>query len=262
MDLIADTKGRAVMRHLRLLVLIALLLSCAPFPDIPESIHDVSVDPEKLADESPASTTDSETANETEADPLSTGDHAVPEEKDPVPDFLVINELYYDAPGSDIDGVLFVELFGSPGGALEGYQLRFINGDNGAVTELIEFPANAYVNDAGFFVIADSETGSSQTTRVAQFDFIDNFDPQNGPDGVQLFDGSGNLLDSLVYGEGAIEFSDDGAALGEGLAAPDVESGQSLARAMTGEDSNNNANDFIINSNPSPGEDHVQAPLE
>ena len=44
----------------------------------------------------------------------------------------VISEVFYDATGSD-SGLVFVELFGTPGTILDGLLLEGINGNNGAV---------------------------------------------------------------------------------------------------------------------------------
>ncbi len=123
-----------------------------------------------------------------------------PEETPTVTGTVVINELYYDAPGSDTDGVLFVELYGTPQLALSGYQVLFINGDNGGVTDVLALPDGSQIAADGFFVIADGRTGALDTTQVSAYDWIDNFDPQNGPDGILLLDPVGSVADSLVYG--------------------------------------------------------------
>lgn len=166
---------------------------------------------------------------------------------------IVINELYYDAPGSDTDGVLFVELHGTPGMDLAGYQILFVNGGNGTVTDIIELPEGSTVYEDGFFVIADGRTGALDTTQVAVYDFIDNFDPQNGPDGVQLVNPQGDLLDTVVYGEGAVPLAENDLPLGEGSFAVDVAGGHSLSRYPAGFDTDDNSIDFVENSEPSPG---------
>ena len=45
----------------------------------------------------------------------------------------LISEVFYDAAGSD-DGKSFIELFGAPGSALDGFTLEGVNGANGAIT--------------------------------------------------------------------------------------------------------------------------------
>lgn len=250
-----------------------VLAGCADFPEIPLA-PDNGVSPEEVpgasdgaggggsgtgggeaGDPGPSDfDEDSETSEgegeEDEAESIDPEDEPTSDENGGE---VVINELYYDAPGSDTDGVLFVELFGTPEMVLGGYQIVFINGDGGAITDLIELPAESRMGADGFFVIADGRTDMLDTTVVAGSDLIDNFDPQNGPDGVQLLDAAGRLLDSLVYGEGAVAVAENGFPLGEGSFAPDVAGGHSLSRHPAGWDSDDNAVDFVENTLPSPG---------
>jgi hypothetical protein len=252
-------------RSMQLAVLGLLFwFSCAPFPDIP-------IDPisGQLPDNEPTETNSEDTQvdfSASDSTPVTDGDSSETVRNEsseslpppvPEPETLVINELYYDAPGGDTDGVLFVELFGTESSAIGGYQLRFVNGDNGDVTEVIELAEDSELREDGFFVIVDGRTGALDTTQVSDFDFIDNFDPQNGPDGVQLIDRNGGLLDSVAYGEGSVATSSDGLPLGEGLPAIDVAAGHSLARDPLGTDTDDNAFDFIENILPSPGTSDV-----
>ncbi|MGH7681722.1 MAG: FlgD immunoglobulin-like domain containing protein, partial [Candidatus Eiseniibacteriota bacterium] len=69
---------------------------------------------------------------------------------------------------------------------------------------------------------------------------------QNGPDALRL-SRNGVVLDLLGYGELS------SAALYEGAPAPDVGSGQSLARVRDGIDGNDNAADWAVESEPTPG---------
>jgi hypothetical protein len=166
---------------------------------------------------------------------------------------VVINELFYDAVGSDTDGVLFVELFGTPQLSLAGYQILFLNGEGGAVTDSITLPEGSKVPSDGFYLIADSRSNDPATSQVNGADLIDNFDPQNGPESVQLKDSDGNLVDVVGYGEGLRSVSEEGLALFESSAAPDVASGHSLERVSPGQDTDNNAADFVERETPTPG---------
>lgn len=204
-------------------------------------------DPETTAEPAEAATTECTCLG---TNPVATSGSLAPPQ-------LVINELYYDHPGSDTDGVLFAELYGPTGLDLSGYQILFVNGDDGAITKVIQLPEGAAIQGNGFYVVADGRTGALDTTQVANADFIDNFDPQNGPDGVQLIDAEGSLMDTLAYGEGVVATAENGLALGEGSPAPDVAGGQSLAREPAGADTDNNAADFVVNTVPSPGEASV-----
>lgn len=166
---------------------------------------------------------------------------------------LVINELLYDLPGDDTNGDLFVELRGTPGGDLSGYKLSFINGDDGKETEAMTIPPGLQVPSDGLFVIADGITGDLQHSHVANADYLDNFDPQNGPDSVQLLSPEGKLVDAVSYGATKLSVAANGLAMLEGVAAPDAPLGQSISRLPDADDTNDNSVDFIVNTIPSPG---------
>ena len=108
--------------------------------------------------------------------------------------FPLISELFYDGVGGD-DGQSFVELYGTPGGSLDGLVLEGVNGSGGGVTVSIAlsgvFPAD------GLFVLADVDGGG--TTLVSGADGLADFDFQNGPDSVVLRDAAG-VLDAVGYG--------------------------------------------------------------
>lgn len=170
----------------------------------------------------------------------------------PPPESLVIQEFLYDGKVSETDGEAFVELYGTAGADISLYQVLFLNGSNGEETERITLPPNSILGEDGIFLIADLKTGSTTSSGVAGADFLDQFDPQNGPDGLQLLNRDGELLDTVAYGEGAVALAVNGLALGEGLPAPDVTAGHSLSR-LAGADSGDNRLDFQDQVTPSPG---------
>lgn len=172
------------------------------------------------------------------------------------PESVVINEIYYDSDTSDTDGNVFIELTGTPSGDLSGYLIRLINGSNGQKTDEIVFSQDSLIPEDGFFVVADTQTGSSDQTHVEEADYLDNFDPQNGPDSIQLLDPFGGLADAVGYGEGMVEVDTYGNILYEGMSAIDADGGFSISR-IGGEDTNNNEIDFVLNESPSPGSDFV-----
>lgn len=174
---------------------------------------------------------------------------------------LVINEILYDLPGDDTNGDLFVELRGTPGGDLGGYKVSFLNGDDGKETESATIPAGLLVPENGLFVIADGITGDLQHTHVLNADYLDNFDPQNGPDSVQLISADGKLIDAVSYGTPKVTTDLNGLAMLEGEAAPDAPLGKSISRLPDAADTNNNTMDFVVNDVPSPGEYSVAGVL-
>lgn len=161
----------------------------------------------------------------------------------------LISEVLYDAAGSD-DGYGFVELYGTPGEALDGLTLEGINGANGAAGPVIAL--SGVIPDDGLFVVAD-RTGAG-TTFVAEADLLANFDFQNGPDSVVLRR-DGEVLDALGYGV----FGAGEVFAGESAPAPDAAPGESLARHFANVDSGDNAADFGVLASPTPGSAPVQA---
>jgi len=161
-----------------------------------------------------------------------------------------ISELLYDAIGTD-NATVFVELYGEPGTSLEGWRVEGVNGADGAIGPIVTLAGQ--IGSDGFFVLADSDAG---TTQVINADQLANFDFQNGPDSVVLRDALGNLLDALGYGV----FGATDVFAGEGFAAPDGAAGQSLARLFANQDSNDNLADFALLDVPTPGTGPVSVP--
>jgi hypothetical protein len=154
----------------------------------------------------------------------------------------VISELLYDVPGTD-SGLVFVELFGTPGTVLDGMTLEGVNGSDGSVYQSVTLSGTIPAD--GVFVIGDDSGDGS--TLVNNADLVRNVDFQNGPDSVVLRDNTG-ILDALGYGD----FT-SAVFAGEGSAAADVAAGWSLARINPGVDTNNNQADFVGLDTPTPG---------
>lgn len=169
------------------------------------------------------------------------------------PSYIMINEILYDVVGSDTDGDVFLELFGEASTDITDYELVFVNGEDGLIKDTIEMPDGSMIPEDGIFLIADAITGSPGVSDVEGADYIINFDPQNGPDCVQLLSDEGSLVDAMGYGEPIVDPAENGMACYEGSLAPDVGSGMSLSREY-GVDLNDNAMDFMEFAEPTPGE--------
>ncbi len=168
------------------------------------------------------------------------------------PQWLIISEVLYDIPGSDSDGDSFIELAGEAGTEISDYQIAFVNGSDGRVYDTLKFPEGSFIPEDSVFVVADAVTGSPGTSRVETADCIINFDPQNGPDAVQLLDDAGGLVDAVGYGSPIVSPAENGLVSYEGSPAEDVGSGTSIARVDT-LDTDDNSLDFIPLETPSPG---------
>jgi len=155
-----------------------------------------------------------------------------------------INEVYYDTPGADQG--CFTELYGPPGMPLDNMILVGINGYDGSIYATIDLTGDTIPPD-GFFVVA-------QDTTVPNYDKIDaaaNW--QNGPDNIQLWyiDGTDTIIvDAIGYGS---TDTTTWVFRGEGLPAPDVWGGRSLARFPDGNDTDDNSVDFYPTYYRTPG---------
>lgn len=178
------------------------------------------------------------------------------------PEYLVLNEIFYDADGRDAEGDLFIELKGDAEANLSGYSIIIINGENGDVTTALQVPNGYQTSEEGFFVLADSRTGLAGITNVIGADWVKNFDPPNGPDCIQLLDPEGNLVDVVGYGTPLVLRAENNRFCYETLPAPDAPGGTSLSRLPDAEDTNNNQADWVINYAPSPGTETVQDVME
>jgi hypothetical protein len=155
----------------------------------------------------------------------------------------LLSEVFYDADGSD-NGKSFVELFGAPGSALDGFLLEGVNGANGAVTPSVALSGT--IPEDGLFLVADD--AGDGTTLVSGADLVLNFDFQNGPDSIVLRN-AGGVVDAVGYGV----FAADEVFAGEGAPAPDAPADASLARRFADVDSDDNAADWIVLDVPTPG---------
>ena len=151
---------------------------------------------------------------------------------------IIINEIDYDQPGSDI--AEFIELYnpGSSDTSLDGYFIDLINGGTSSVYRSIDL-TGFNIGASSYFVVCNDAT----LVKNCNHPFTTNTGwIQNGaPDAIALYDGNG-LLDSLSY-EGVFSPFTEGSALTE------VDSNSfitSLVRLPNGIDTNNNLLDFKL----------------
>jgi len=146
---------------------------------------------------------------------------------------LLLNEVLYDPDGAD-EGAEFVELW-NPGDApalLAGVTIEAGDGASGGAWTVVWSGSapDTVAPHAPWLIPGASLVGTMQ----------------NGPDAVRLLRG-GVVLDLLGYGPLTTP------SLFEGAPAPDAPSGESLARAADGVDTDVNADDWAVSSAPTPG---------
>lgn len=176
----------------------------------------------------------------------------------PKASFLKLNEIFYDAVGADGEGDLFIELLGEPDRDISGYHVYLVNGGDGKITGTIKIPTGMKTRSDGLFIIADAIPNQSGVTKVVTADMVLNFDPQNGPDCVQLVDPSGKLADAVGYGSPLVLRGENGLLCYEGTPGPDAPAGSSISRLPDAPDTDNNAADWAINNVPTPGSLEVE----
>jgi hypothetical protein len=153
---------------------------------------------------------------------------------------IVISEVMYTPASGSPE---WVEIRGPAGRDLTGFRLVHINGNGG--NEIFNLALRGGLGDEGIYLIASTpmiEADQSESRLIMQ----------NGPDNIVLLDCSGQRVDALGYGN----FGATDVFRGEGLPAPGTRAGQSLARCADAPDTNNNAEDFHVVTEPTPGEEN------
>ncbi|PTA66860.1 Gldg family protein [Deinococcus arcticus] len=139
----------------------------------------------------------------------------------------VLNELYYDAPGTDAG--TFIELKGPAGKSLSGYTLAAYDT---AGTQYRTVTLSGTIPASGYYVVAQDTTVASRTLVSSGADL------NNGSGSLHLLK-SGALVDAVAYGSPTT-------GRGEGTPAPTTGAGSALARVPDGQDTGANSADFKV----------------
>ena len=169
---------------------------------------------------------------------------------------LLINEVDYDQPGPDT--LEFIEIFNPSAATVDLSQVAvvLINGNND--TEYNRFVLSGMLNPGGYAVVANA--GVSVAPGALSLVIPDSSVQNGGPDGVVLIDVVNNtLIDGLSY-EGSITAAvitgfANPVSLVEGNPTTAVDSGaESIIRNPNGSDTGDDATDFVLSVNPTPGD--------
>jgi hypothetical protein len=111
---------------------------------------------------------------------------------------VMINEVLYDTQGTDDTSIMYTELYGPPGTNLDGWTLKGVNGNGGAVYLTVALEGD--IPTDGYFVVGGASVANVDL--ILPHDF-QNAGSVNGPqcDGIDLYDGANALMDHLCYGE-------------------------------------------------------------
>lgn len=165
---------------------------------------------------------------------------------------VMLNEFYYDNPGTEDATVKFIEIYGPPGTNLTGYSLVGINANGGII--LFNVALTGSIPSDGYYVV-----GGANALNVDQQANVElenaGYGAENKCDGVQLRNGA-TIVDHVCYGTCAT----GEVCIGEGgTNAPDYDppSGgpaKSLARFPNDhQDTDDNAADWQFIDPMTPG---------
>ena len=162
---------------------------------------------------------------------------------------IVINELMYDPDGSD-SGYEWIELYNAGTQSVNLLEWK-IQKAGTAFENVFTFPSINIQPDS-FILIGESNVPDTDISTDLAF--------QNGgsaTDGVRLVSADGQYTDTILYDEpNDNDLPDDLTEPGTTF-APDVSSGNSLARIQNGEDTDNSETDWFECENPTPGEPNI-----
>lgn len=158
---------------------------------------------------------------------------------------IVINEVYYDHPGTDT-GYEWIELYnnGSENIQLEGARIQAAG-----TTWADKYTLPAFVLRPGrFLLIGEEYVANAQLIATLRFENGD-----TATDGVRYLSPDGLYSDTVLYCTPNLNaLTNDIGLIGTSFAI-DAAPGSSLARFQDGVDSNLCAVDFVAESNPTPG---------
>ena len=152
------------------------------------------------------------------------------------PEWLVINEIFYDLVGADGGGE-FIELYGPPNLPVDGLRVRGVNGSNGDAL-FTPIMLTGTTDDFGYYLIAGEDHATRDAALPTQL--------QNGPEALILEDCDGLRLDAITWG-GHSPLLDE---FNEG--APILLPGRSLSRYPDGAEGQGGMADFR-GATPTPG---------
>ena len=159
---------------------------------------------------------------------------------------VVINEVLYDPDGADT-GYEWIELYNNSNQTVILQDWRIHKA--GTTFELVYTFPNINIEPNDFLLIGEEFVPNTDLTTSLAF--------QNGgseTDGIRLISADGFYTDTILYDSpNTNELPDDISNPGEYF-APDVDSGNTLARKHDGEDFNNCELDFFECQDPTPGE--------
>ncbi len=169
--------------------------------------------------------------------------------------YVMLNEILYDTPGSDDTSIMYTELYGPPGTDLSGYTLVGLNGNQGGA-EYLTVVLSGTIPEDSYFVVGGA--GVDNVDLILPHDWQNGGYQGIGCDCIHLRY-QGNSVDRVRYGECETGLECEGEG---GTSAPDFSPGliNSIGRMPDHQDTDDNASDWIVLDYLSPGESNDGGP--
>lgn len=163
---------------------------------------------------------------------------------DPVLDYVIFSEIFYDTPGTDSDEE-WIELYNPHSSAIDvsGYTIT----DNNGTGSVYTIPASTTIASGEYLTLAANQAGFNAlySGDAHIYDGIPALN--NGGDALLLKDGSGTLVDEVAWEGGA----SSGVPSGWG-SGPTASTGESLQRSSLSSDNDTSADWTVAASNGDP----------
>ena len=162
---------------------------------------------------------------------------------------VVINEVFYDPVGSD-GAKEWIELFNNSDEIINLLNWKIYSAGS-SFKHVLTLP-NIFIQPKGFLLITEDSTSKTDIKSKLAF--------QNGggaTDAIKLTNADESYLDIVFYDQpNSNNLLNENGVISKSF-APDVKSGNSLARYQDGYDTNSSKDDFFESNKPTPKEDNI-----
>ncbi len=168
---------------------------------------------------------------------------------------ILINEIYYDPPGTDT-GYEWIEFFNKTAFSIDVSHWEIQIAGTSFAAKFI-FPSGTVIPGQSFFVVGESEVRGADLTSSTAIAM------QNGgaeTDGVRLVDDAGQIIDVVLYDSPNTNNLPDETGNAGVSFAPDVDAGHSLGRDAYHTDTNQSGDDFYDYAIPTMGINNEEPP--
>lgn len=163
---------------------------------------------------------------------------------DPVVDYVLFSEIFYDTPGTDSEEE-WIELYNPTTQQVDisGYTIVDNNGTGSSYT----FPTGSVIEGESFFTVASNQAGFNALYAADAYQYGGIPALNNTGDALLLLDGSGSTVDQVAWEGGASAGVPSGWGTG-----PTASTGESIVRSTFDADSDTDADWSVATNNGDP----------